>query len=146
MFEMCQLTAGQFWSQLRTVVDLTRLCWAVVSSEIPYPEVKGEDGAGWPAWQISRRQGLEGSVKLSWRKRIWTYKMRVEFSELIENTGSWTHVTLVYWQSAFAPETRGPATRPITIKEHQDQEIRQLYVVQERRATDFEAPKLWKGW
>ena len=33
-------------------------------------------------------------------------------------------------------------TNPFTILEPQDQEIGELYVVQERRATDFEAPKL----
>ena len=27
----------------------------------------------------------------------------------------------------------------------QDQEIGEFYVVQERRTTDFEAPKMWKG-
>ena len=32
-----------------------------------------------------------------------------------------------------------------TIPEPQDQEIGEFFVVQERRATDYEAPKLWKG-
>ena len=37
-------------------------------------------------------------------------------------------------------------TGPFTIFKHQDQEICELvYVVQERRATDSEALKLWKG-
>ena len=33
-------------------------------------------------------------------------------------------------------------TNPLTILEPQDQEIGELYAVQERRATDFEAKKL----
>ena len=36
-------------------------------------------------------------------------------------------------------------TIPFTIEEPQDQEIDEFHVVQERCATDFEAPKLWKG-
>ena len=36
-------------------------------------------------------------------------------------------------------------TSPFTILEPQDQEIGEFYVIQERRATDFEASKLWKG-
>ena len=36
-------------------------------------------------------------------------------------------------------------TNPLTILEPQNQEIGELYVAQERCATDFEAPKLWKG-
>ena len=36
-------------------------------------------------------------------------------------------------------------TNPFTILEHSDQEIGEFYVVQERRATDFEALKMWKG-
>ena len=36
-------------------------------------------------------------------------------------------------------------TSPFTILEPQDQDIVEFYVVQERRATDFKAPKLWKG-
>ena len=36
-------------------------------------------------------------------------------------------------------------TRPFTILEPQDQDIGEFYVVQERRTTDFEASKLWKG-
>ena len=38
----------------------------------------------------------------------------------------------------------GP-TNPFTIWVLRDQEIGEFYVVQERRATDLEAPKLWKG-
>ena len=41
-------------------------------------------------------------------------------------------------------ETRDP-TNPFTMLEPQDQEIGEFYVLQERRATDFEASKLWKG-
>ena len=40
--------------------------------------------------------------------------------------------------------TRNP-TNPFTISKPRDQEICEFYVVQECRATDFEAPKLWKG-
>ena len=36
-------------------------------------------------------------------------------------------------------------TNTFTVLEPQDQEIGECYVVQERRVTDFEAPKLWKG-
>ena len=36
-------------------------------------------------------------------------------------------------------------TDPFTILEPCDQEISSFYVDQKRRATDFEAPKLWKG-
>ena len=36
-------------------------------------------------------------------------------------------------------------TNLFTILEPRDQEIGKFYVVQERRETDFEAPKLWKG-
>ena len=36
-------------------------------------------------------------------------------------------------------------TNTFTISEPQDQEISEFYVVQDRRATDSEAPKLWKG-
>ena len=36
-------------------------------------------------------------------------------------------------------------TKPFTILDAQDQEIGETYVVQERRATDFEALKLWKS-
>ena len=36
-------------------------------------------------------------------------------------------------------------TDPFTTLTLQDQEIGEVYVVQERRTTDFEAPKLWKG-
>ena len=36
-------------------------------------------------------------------------------------------------------------TNPFTILEPRDQEIGEFYLVQERRATDFEAPKLGKG-
>ena len=36
-------------------------------------------------------------------------------------------------------------TKPFTILEPRDQEIGEFYVVQKRRATGFEAPKLWKG-
>ena len=36
-------------------------------------------------------------------------------------------------------------TNLFTILGPHDQEIGEYYVVQERRATDFEAPKLWKG-
>ena len=36
-------------------------------------------------------------------------------------------------------------TNSFTILEPEDQEIGEFYVVQERRATDFEAPKLRKG-
>ena len=36
-------------------------------------------------------------------------------------------------------------TNTSTISELQDQEISEFYAVQERRATDFEAPKLGKG-
>ena len=35
-------------------------------------------------------------------------------------------------------------TNTFTISEPRNQEIGEFYVVQERRATDFEAPKLWK--
>ena len=34
---------------------------------------------------------------------------------------------------------------PFTILEPPDQEIGEFYVVLERRAADFEAPKLWKS-
>ena len=36
-------------------------------------------------------------------------------------------------------------TNLFTILKPQDQEIGEFYVVQECHATDFEAPKLWKG-
>ena len=36
-------------------------------------------------------------------------------------------------------------TNPFTMLELQDKEIVEFYVVQERRATDFEAPELWKS-
>ena len=36
-------------------------------------------------------------------------------------------------------------TNPFTIFYPRNQEIGEFKVVQERRATDFEAPKLWKG-
>ena len=36
-------------------------------------------------------------------------------------------------------------TGPFTILEPKDQEIGEFYEVQERRATDIEAPKLGKG-
>ena len=36
-------------------------------------------------------------------------------------------------------------TNLFTISELQDQKIVEFYVVQKRRATDFEASKLWKG-
>ena len=36
-------------------------------------------------------------------------------------------------------------TNIFTILEPLDQEIGECYVLQERRVTDFEAPKLWKG-
>ena len=36
-------------------------------------------------------------------------------------------------------------TNPFTILEPLDQEIGEFYVVQERHATDLDAPKLWKG-
>ena len=36
-------------------------------------------------------------------------------------------------------------TNPFPILAPRDQEIGELYVVQDRRATDFEATKLWKG-
>ena len=36
-------------------------------------------------------------------------------------------------------------TGPFTISEPQDQEIGEFLVVQERRKTGFEAPKLWKS-
>ena len=36
-------------------------------------------------------------------------------------------------------------TNPFTILEPHDQEIGEFYLVRELRATDFEAPKLWKG-
>ena len=36
-------------------------------------------------------------------------------------------------------------TGPFTVFEPQDQEVGKFYVVQERRTTDFEASKLWKG-
>ena len=36
-------------------------------------------------------------------------------------------------------------TDTFTIPEPQDHEIGEFYVVQKRRATDFKAPKLWKG-
>ena len=36
-------------------------------------------------------------------------------------------------------------TNPFTILEPQDQEIAESYVIQQCRATDFEAPKLPKG-
>ena len=36
-------------------------------------------------------------------------------------------------------------TNPFTFLEPRNQEIGEIYVVQERRVTDFEAPKLWKG-
>ena len=35
------------------------------------------------------------------------------------------------------------STGPFTILEPRDQGIGEFYVVQERRETDFEAPKLW---
>ena len=35
--------------------------------------------------------------------------------------------------------------RPFHNFMHQDQEIGEFYAVQESRAMDFEAPKLWKG-
>ena len=35
-------------------------------------------------------------------------------------------------------------TDPFSISEPQNQEIAEFYLVQERRKTDFEAPKLWK--
>ena len=41
-------------------------------------------------------------------------------------------------------DTQDP-TDPFTILEPRDQEIAVLYAAQERGATDFEAPKLWKG-
>ena len=37
------------------------------------------------------------------------------------------------------------STGSFTISEPQDQEIGQIKVVQECRATAFEAPELWKG-
>ena len=36
-------------------------------------------------------------------------------------------------------------TNPLTFLEPRDQEIGEFYVAQEHRATDIEAPKLWKG-
>ena len=36
-------------------------------------------------------------------------------------------------------------TDPFTILEPRDEEIVEFYAEQKRRATDFEAPKLWKG-
>ena len=36
-------------------------------------------------------------------------------------------------------------TYPFTILEPEDQETGEFWEGQERRATDFEAPKLWKG-
>ena len=37
------------------------------------------------------------------------------------------------------------AMNPFTTEKSRSQEIGEFYVAQERRATDFEAPKLWKG-
>ena len=42
-------------------------------------------------------------------------------------------------------QSRESPTNPFIILEPRDQEIGEFYVVEERRATDFEAPKLWKG-
>ena len=36
-------------------------------------------------------------------------------------------------------------TGPFTILKPEDQERGEFYVVKERRATDLEAPELWKG-
>ena len=43
------------------------------------------------------------------------------------------------------PRSRRNPTNPFTFLEPRDQEIDEFYLVQERRATDFEAPKLGKG-
>ena len=42
------------------------------------------------------------------------------------------------------PDEPFPAN-PFTILEPEDQGIGEFYVVQERRATDFKAPELWKS-
>ena len=48
---------------------------------------------------------------------------------------------LLEWSNS---ETNSPTNR-FTILEARDQEIDEFYFVQERRPTDFEAPKLGKG-
>ena len=48
-------------------------------------------------------------------------------------------------RSVFTLSARADLTNPFTILESLDQEIGKFYVVQERRATNFEDPKLWKG-
>ena len=50
-------------------------------------------------------------------------------------------ITSVFW----AKFLWSYPTNPFSILEPQDQEIGEFYVVQERRATDLKAPKLWKG-
>ena len=43
------------------------------------------------------------------------------------------------------PDWKFP-TDPFAVWKPRDQEIEEIYTVQERRATDLYASKLWKGW
>ena len=59
------------------------------------------------------------------------------------------YVVHKYQWNIFAVVTSGQAcyktpfpTGPFTILEHRDQEMGKFYVVQQRRTTDFESPKL----
>ena len=54
-------------------------------------------------------------------------------------------VALKRWNLWWGGDQNFIPRNPFSILEPQDQEIREFYVVQERRATNFEAPKLWKG-
>ena len=49
------------------------------------------------------------------------------------------------WHFICSFSSQPDPTEPFTILEPYDQEIGELYLVQERRVTDFEASKLRKG-
>ena len=52
----------------------------------------------------------------------------------------------MYFFHVFAVVLDKVPTSPFTTFEPQNPQIDEFCVVQERRATDFKAPKLWKGW
>ena len=58
---------------------------------------------------------------------------------------SWSFISRLNQPNFFIIISPSIPTDPFIILEPQEQEISEVYAVQDRRAADFEAPKLWKG-
>ena len=118
-------------------VDWHTLCYSELSIDgFRGPKiVKGSVG-----WEQLRHASTKSTRKTGfsfvfvWGEKAGYFCKRWTESSKLNNV----EYVIICWANNFP-------TVPFPILEPHDQEIGEFYVVQKRRVTDFEAPKLWKG-